>query len=328
LSASYAGTASYIQLAQSASYVLQAVSTSFASTASFVNSLNQNVNVTGSLIVTGSNILIGTKTITGSVFISGSKTIIGTNTITGSLNISGSSLFSGSLNVSNGITGSLFGTSSYAQTSSYTLNSVSSSYAATASYIKNAVTASYILNAISSSYAVTASKALNYTETDPVYTAATSSIAFLGIQNVFTATQTINDANSGEAALQIKNISANSLLASRTGVFYVNFPPNLSNSILQWDVNQFPHRSIFIKYVINQNPAGTTPRMRSGNLMAVSDRIYNGSNINWNEVVTNDLNANTSLLTFTFQIQGNTNVLSVSNADTINYEIWLEFTLL
>ncbi|MDB4232123.1 hypothetical protein N9795_00305 [Candidatus Pelagibacter sp.] len=46
--------------------------------------------VTGSLLVTGSNTLIGTKTITGSVFISGSKTIIGTNTITGSLNITGS----------------------------------------------------------------------------------------------------------------------------------------------------------------------------------------------------------------------------------------------
>jgi len=46
--------------------------------------------VTGSLLVTGSNTLIGTKTISGSVFITGSKTIIGTTTVTGSLFVSGS----------------------------------------------------------------------------------------------------------------------------------------------------------------------------------------------------------------------------------------------
>jgi hypothetical protein len=48
------------------------------------------ISLTGSLNLSGSNTLIGTKTITGSVFISGSKTIIGTNTITGSMLISGS----------------------------------------------------------------------------------------------------------------------------------------------------------------------------------------------------------------------------------------------
>ena len=48
------------------------------------------ISLTGSLNISGSNTLIGTKTITGSVFISGSKTVIGTNTITGSMLISGS----------------------------------------------------------------------------------------------------------------------------------------------------------------------------------------------------------------------------------------------
>jgi hypothetical protein len=48
------------------------------------------IQLTGSLNISGSNTLIGTKTITGSVFISGSKTVIGTNTITGSMLISGS----------------------------------------------------------------------------------------------------------------------------------------------------------------------------------------------------------------------------------------------
>jgi len=58
LSSSFASTASYIQTAQTASYVLQAVSASYATTAlsssyaatsSFINPLNQQVVVTGSL---------------------------------------------------------------------------------------------------------------------------------------------------------------------------------------------------------------------------------------------------------------------------------------
>jgi hypothetical protein len=44
-------TASFVTLAQTASYVLNAVSASFAQTASFVNTLNQNVIITGSLTV-------------------------------------------------------------------------------------------------------------------------------------------------------------------------------------------------------------------------------------------------------------------------------------
>jgi len=80
----------------------------------------------------------------------------------------------GSLTVTEGITGSLLGTSSWAnnaqtasyvtlaqtasyvlnaQTASYVLNAVSASYATTASYITLAQTASYVLQAISASYA-------------------------------------------------------------------------------------------------------------------------------------------------------------------------------
>jgi hypothetical protein len=56
----------------------------------------------------------------------------------------------GSLNVTNGITASLYGTASWAE------NSLTASYitlAQTASYIENAQTASYVLNALSSSFA-------------------------------------------------------------------------------------------------------------------------------------------------------------------------------
>ena len=89
----------------------------------------------------------------------------------------GNSQITGSLNVSAGITGSLFGTSSYAiqalsasyvqtvQTSSYALSAsyaISSSFSQTsqtASYVENAVSASYAAQALSASYATQAGNA-------------------------------------------------------------------------------------------------------------------------------------------------------------------------
>ena len=62
VSSSFASTASFVQNAQTASYVLNAVSSSFASTASFVNTLRQSVILTGSLETTGSVTLRGLTT--------------------------------------------------------------------------------------------------------------------------------------------------------------------------------------------------------------------------------------------------------------------------
>jgi hypothetical protein len=62
VSSSFASTASFVQNAQTASYVLNAVSSSFASTASFVNPLNQSVILTGSLNTSGSVTLRGLTT--------------------------------------------------------------------------------------------------------------------------------------------------------------------------------------------------------------------------------------------------------------------------
>jgi hypothetical protein len=62
VSSSFSSTASYVENAQTASYVLNAVSSSFSSTASFVNPLNQNVILTGSLDTTGSVALRGLTT--------------------------------------------------------------------------------------------------------------------------------------------------------------------------------------------------------------------------------------------------------------------------
>jgi hypothetical protein len=172
--ATQAATASYVATAQTASYVLNAVSSSFASTASYVNQLNQTVNISGSLNATGSvNIY---KSGSSPLVVSGSQGPLFevTDAVSGSLwtiytgstpifdvssdrtmTLSGSATITGSLNVQNGITGSLLGTASYAtqaatasyvataQTASYVLNAVSASFSSTASYVANAVSASF-----------------------------------------------------------------------------------------------------------------------------------------------------------------------------------------
>jgi hypothetical protein len=108
-SASYAQTASYVTLAQTASYVttaqtasyiLQAVSASYALTASYLEGYISPFPYSGSAVITGSLTVSGSSTLT---------------------NI-GPAIFSGSLIVTQGITGSLFGTSSYALTASYAMN--------------------------------------------------------------------------------------------------------------------------------------------------------------------------------------------------------------
>ena len=264
------GTASWAQNAVTSSYVLNAVSASFAATASFVNPLNQTVIISGSVVVTGSlgmngNISFsgGDRTITqgssnsltiqaGGISISHTNTglnlqnsfwfgggahiwdnvsVSQTNTnpatnggsvftisstrygtlltrtdrlssITGSaqglltyitasadegfyyynsgsyrgwtriLNNSGSQSISGSLTVSNGITGSLFGTASWA------LNTVTASYILTAVSASNALTASYV-NPLNQNVIVTGS--VNVTQ---AVTASTLLISGSGTQRV------------------------------------------------------------------------------------------------------------------------------------------------
>jgi hypothetical protein len=82
--------------------------------------------------------------------------LVGTNTDSGfKFEVSGSARI-------NNLTGSLFGTASWAQnvvTASYILQAVSASFASTASFVTTAQTASYVLNAVSSSFSTNAATA-------------------------------------------------------------------------------------------------------------------------------------------------------------------------
>jgi hypothetical protein len=116
----------------------------------------------------------------------------------------------GSLNVVGIITGSLFGTASWAtnaitasyivtaQTASYVLQavsasfatsasrSISSSFSSTASFVQTAQTASYILNAVSASFATSASRAVSssFTSTASFVTPLTQDVIITGSLNV------------------------------------------------------------------------------------------------------------------------------------------------
>jgi hypothetical protein len=99
---------------------------------------------------TGSNPITreGNVEITGSLIISGSSTFI---------NI-GPAIFSGSVTSVSGFTGSLLGTASFATSAS---QAVSSSFTITASFAQTAQTASYVLQAVSASFATSASFAVS-----------------------------------------------------------------------------------------------------------------------------------------------------------------------
>jgi hypothetical protein len=91
---------------------------------------------------TGSHAITGSLTISGSIILSGPLTTTGSLTITGSLT------------VTEGITGSILGTSSYAQT------------ALTSSYAQTAITASYV------------SSLLTIAPSDPLPSSVNGAIAF------------------------------------------------------------------------------------------------------------------------------------------------------
>ena len=119
--------APYVLNSQTSSFVLNSqtssmtvLSSSFASTASFINNLNQNLSITGAVILSGSFLP--------------------------ELRVIGETQFTGSVGSTGGFTGSLLGTSSWASnaiTASYILNAISSSFASTASYVLNAVSSSF-----------------------------------------------------------------------------------------------------------------------------------------------------------------------------------------
>jgi len=127
-----ATSASYSATATSASYALNTTSASYAASSSYAS----NFNVSGNLVVGGdiTATTIHVQTITSSIIFSSGSNIFGdatndTQTLIGTVSVSGSFNITGSATINN-LTGSLYGTSSWALSASYvpglSLNSITS----------------------------------------------------------------------------------------------------------------------------------------------------------------------------------------------------------
>ena len=227
ISASYAATASYVQ---------NAISSSFASTVA------SGLNITASnILVTGTASIVFSQIITSSTAFTSGSNLLGASggdkqTLWGTIDLkSGPLIISGSTTALNSITapsfvGPLTGTASWANnavTASYILNAVSSSYAATASFVQNAITASFALNSpastfssssLSSSYASSSTSASHATNALSASYALTASYVLNAVSASFasTASYVLNAVSSSYSTF-----AQNAFLAS-TASFTVN----------------------------------------------------------------------------------------------------------
>ena len=339
-----AQTASFVTTAQTASYVLNAVSSSFSSTASYVNQLNQTVFISGSLnatgsvniyksgsspfIVSGSNgpLFEVTDSVSGSLWTiyTGSSAIfdVSSNRV---MTLSGSAIITGSLNVQNGITGSLFGTSSWASnavTASYALTASYVALAQTASYVVLAQTASYVLNAVSSSFASTASYvnqlnqavlisgSINATGSVNVYKSGSIVFAVSGSNGpLFDIADVVSGSLftvwTGSNRILQANSDYTTLLGGASGataLFATNKTTANSGSTTLYNVPTATYDSIHIDYNIRSGSVG-----RAGNLFA----MWSGSSVNQIETSASSF-GDTSTFTFGVLVSGSNLALTSS----------------
>jgi len=208
-------TASFATTASAATSITFTPSTaSFATTSSFAQNA-QLLNNTSSAILatTGSNSFNGTQTISGSLLLTTDIVVF-----SGSFTTSGSFAISGSLGVTNGITGSLFGTSSWAQ------NVISSSFATTASAATSITfTPSSASFSTTSSFATTASAANSITFTPASASFATTS-SFAQNARLLNNTGSATFATTGSNTFNgTQTITGSLLLASDTVTFTGSF---------------------------------------------------------------------------------------------------------
>jgi hypothetical protein len=225
ISASYAATASYSFFA---------ITSSYAGTASYA--LNGGVTK----LIAGTNVTLSPVEGTGIVTVNAVLASSGSGTPNGpiySLQFNNGGVFSGSGNftllnntdlnltgsfrVLGSITGSLFGTASWANnainatTASYVLNAVSSSFASTASYVELAKSASYVSLAQSASYVLNAVSASSVVSAS--YAAYAQNALMAVIAN--TASYVLNAVSSSFASTASYALAALTASFARTASF-------------------------------------------------------------------------------------------------------------
>jgi hypothetical protein len=345
-SASYAATASYVlqsvssSFAATASYVVSSISASLAQTASYVNPLNQNVIITGSLTISGS--------VTGSVFsvsasyidfdfdsflFSGSIVFQGSFDSTQALatfttssislaNITTASISFATITSSN-ITGSLFGTaswasravtSSFATTASYILLATSASFATTASSV-NPLTQNVIVNgAVTASFMLISGSGGNINRL--LVMGSGSNIPIFTVQGSQGELFSITDSLSG-SLFSVNDISGLPILevfSDNTTLIGNYLDPMLittakvtqtnSGSFVLYSLPTSSYDTAFFEYSVKSGS-----NARAGTIMA----IQSGASVNFTETTTTDIGS-TSAVTFAVVVTGSNFALTGSSS--------------
>jgi len=251
------------------------------------------------LAFNGTSSFIGPYSVTSSAIISGSLEVIGTTTL------------SGSLNVQSGITGSLFGTSSWAvnaQTASfapnYVLTSVTSSMLAP--YVLTSQTSSMSVAsasvATSASYALTASFALNgggTVNTGSLLTTASVSLNTITFTKGDSSTFpiTVDTGSGGGSSFPYTGSAIISGSLEVTGSTNIQGALGISQALIEraeitvsasglYTIYSAPtssYRGIFADYtLVSTSPSGNA---RAGNIMS----ILSGSQVRYSETRTTDI---------------------------------------
>jgi hypothetical protein len=216
-SASFASTASFVQNAQTASFVLNAVSASFASTASYIlNAVSASFATTS---VSASYALNAANATTASYVLNAVSASFATTSVSASFATNAANATTASY-VLQAVSASFATNAANATTASYVLNAVSASFASTASYVLNAVsasfasTASYVLNAVSASFASTASYVLNAVSASFATNATTASYALNATSASFALTASSADNFTVRGTLTAQTIVAQTITSS------------------------------------------------------------------------------------------------------------------
>jgi hypothetical protein len=194
-----------------------------AQTASYVNTLNQDVTINGTLTAyTGSFNVLQVNYISASVIYSSGSNVFGdeltdTQTFTGSVYITGSNFtWNGNTVITTADTASMTVLSaSYASTATSADSATSASYALSSSYTLNATNAN---SATSASYALSSSYALNATSAD----SATSASYALNATSADSATSASYALNATSASYALNATSADSATSATSASYALN----------------------------------------------------------------------------------------------------------
>jgi cytoskeletal protein CcmA (bactofilin family) len=305
------GTASFAQNAQSASYVLQAVSASFSQTASYVlNAVSSSFASTASFVRNAQTASYILQAVSSSYATFAQNAFLATT--------ASYTLYTSLADAAIYASEALFATSSLS--SSFASSSISSSYASSSTSASYALSSSYATNALSSSYALSASFASSSISASYATNALSSSFASSSISSSYaTFAQNADTANSagtaGSATSATVAITANTasyVEVAQTASYVLNaVSASYSTDALSASFAQNAATASFALSVVGGTFPFTGSAIISGSLTNIGNTILSGSTI----VQSSSLTINTGSLIVNLPFDGidNTTVATTIN---------------